>query len=249
MNRNRDSLNWILFGVKHPMGKPERASRTKLNGTHPLVAVSRRFLPNPFIVLLDKRNVFLSWGRPYELTKENACNKYLKPASIPLVKTRGLTLSMIIFPPLFHNHLVAGVTVPASPTTCERCFALVPCIMATGAGLVGPCVVLGQSHGLDDFQNGHGLFFHDANSPSTTRLVNNVYSGLKPSVTSPTGPLRCFAIIKSVCPFRSEAGLCNSSQYRNITTSLSCSICPDSLKSESCGTLAARLSTSRLSYL
>src|SRR6266567_4640023 len=66
----------------------------------------------------------------------------------------------IIFPLLFDNHFVTGVASPTNPRAIQQGFAFVPCIMATGAWLVGPCVILGQALCLDDVQNGHGMVFH-----------------------------------------------------------------------------------------
>ena len=49
----------------------------------------------------------------------------------------------------------------------------------------------------------------------------------------PVGPLRCFATIISAAPLSSSSCVYTQGRYRNITTSASCSIAPDSLKSDS----------------
>ena len=62
------------------------------------------------------------------------------------------------------------------------------------------------------------------------------------SFAVPVGPFLCFAMLISATFLSSEFGLYTSSRYINITTSASCSIDPDSLKSDRNGLLSFRCS-------
>src|ERR1700733_9121112 len=78
-----------------------------------------------------------------------------------------------------------------------------------------------------------------SSSLTLAALSNRVYDFKNVKPTSPVGPLRCFAINKLIGkPSDSSTGAPSSSSpafglYNRPTTSASCSIAPDSRKSES----------------
>ena len=89
------------------------------------------------------------------------------------------------------------------------------------------------------------------------RLSKRVNSERKTRSTLPIGPLRCLATISSHRDGRAGAARPpppsspspSSSRWMNITTSASCSMAPDSRRSESIGLPPLRSSTLRLSWL
>src|SRR5262249_35452314 len=84
------------------------------------------------------------------------------------------------------------------------------------------------------------------------RLSNRVNSDRKIRSMVPIGPLRCLATISSTGLLSRndiEPSSSSSSRWMNITTSASCSMAPDSRRSDSCGLPPLRSSTLRLSWL
>src|SRR5690606_22797356 len=112
----------------------------------------------------------------------------------------------------------------------------------------------GQQIVLDDQQTVR-LLLHQFPSPRLpARLSKRVNSPRKMRSTLPMGPLRCLATISSTemalgrtPPSPSSSPV--SSRWMNITTSASCSMAPDSRRSESMGLPPLRSSTFRLSWL
>src|SRR5262249_41054894 len=73
------------------------------------------------------------------------------------------------------------------------------------------------------------------------KFVNVVMDSRNVRSTLPMGPLRCLAMKISAC-WRTSGLSGSMSRWMSRTTSASCSICPDSRRSDSWGRLSARAS-------
>src|SRR5207248_3161934 len=83
---------------------------------------------------------------------------------------------------------------------------------------------------------------------SSAKFSKRVYSLMNVSGTDPVGPWRFLPITSSAFPFSADSELNISSRWMKRMTSASCSIAPDSRRSESCGRLSSRFSSPRLSW-